>query len=666
VQVVEHILEFVSGGAWAAGSLPLWVPTVGPSFDRKVPLPADAERMAVIRGVEFYRNARLLPDGKRATQLGMLFGLNVSEQTEALRQYARLAAPYTTNASGDGQLGIFEGLTSDIDIHGKQPQSNGVRCDCVTESSASFAVRSVLSGEDDAVDRRVATNLLNYGHIHSGYHQSWALGAGQPDPYTSVHTAASRPWIVSGDAFGLMSWTTSDHAYQEFFSDDDARGLLGAVATAGLLKSERWHSTIATAVLGNLRATSKSGFAPGSAPFSSMVEPTTYDPGQGWRKIYDSVGSPNFSPHYESYIWAVYLWAYSRSGFTPLLERAQAGLTTMMENYPSKWVPTANGIAMQRARIILPLAFLVRVNDTALHRSWLTTVIDGFDGLKHCEGDWCAYREELSHPGWGGATGVPTSNAAYGTGEAPLNQENSDPVSDFLYTSNFALLGLHEAAAALQNATVSDQADRLANFIVRLQAKSTERPELDGAFMRAFDYVKWENWASDGDIGWGAWSVESGWTQSWITMTLGMRVLNTSLWELGSADNLKDIEGDFATWIPVMFPPAPPPPPPEPCSPPVPCLDNLAGNETLFYTLLTSDPNLCAPAAGSNVSHVIYKGALCGGKGSKNIQWLSMHTVDPRAGMPKSDCAWNEPIGTVYTGRCGSCAANVRLPNTVC
>jgi hypothetical protein len=31
-----------------------------------------------------------------------------------------------------------------------------------------------------------------------------------------------------------------------------------------------------------------------------------------------------------------------------------------------------------------------------------------------------------------------------GTFEAPLNQFNDDPVSDFLYTSNFALLGLHE------------------------------------------------------------------------------------------------------------------------------------------------------------------------------------------------------------------------------
>ena len=71
--------------------------------------------------------------------------------------------------------------------------------------------------------------------------------------------------------------------------------------------------------------------------------------------------------------------------------------------------------------------------------------------------------------------------------------------------------------------------------------------------MRAFDYNKWEVWASDADIGWGAWSVESGWTQSWVTITLGMRQLNTSLWDLGG--RLDTIHNDFEQWIPVMFPP---------------------------------------------------------------------------------------------------------------
>ena len=40
------------------------------------------------------------------------------------------------------------------------------------------------------------------------------------------------------------------------------------------------------------------------------------------------------------------------------------------------------------------------------------------------------------------STRTPT-NSNYGTFEAPLNQENGDPVSDLLYTTNFALLGMH-------------------------------------------------------------------------------------------------------------------------------------------------------------------------------------------------------------------------------
>lgn len=86
----------------------------------------------------------------------------------------------------------------------------------------------------------------------------------------------------------------------------------------------------------------------------------------------------------------------------------------------------------------------------------------------------------------GGSTRVP-NNADYGTFEAPLNQENDDPVSDFLYTSNFALLGLHEAAAALGDPKIKAVEDKLADFIVRIQARSTEHPDLDGAFFRAFD-----------------------------------------------------------------------------------------------------------------------------------------------------------------------------------
>jgi hypothetical protein len=71
----------------------------------------------------------------------------------------------------------------------------------------------------NASDRVVATNLLNFGHIHAGYSQPWVVGAGPA-------LTAERPWAPVGDAFGIKSWTTNDAAYRLFYKDDDARGLL--------------------------------------------------------------------------------------------------------------------------------------------------------------------------------------------------------------------------------------------------------------------------------------------------------------------------------------------------------------------------------------------------------------------------------------------------------
>ena len=43
----------------------------------------------------------------------------------------------------------------------------------------------------------------------------------------------------------------------------------------------------------------------------------------------------------------------------------------------------------------------------------------------------------------------------------------------------------------------------LSDYLVRIQVASASHPELAGAWFRAFDYEKWEFWASDGDWGYG-------------------------------------------------------------------------------------------------------------------------------------------------------------------
>jgi len=91
---------------------------------------------------------------------------------------------------------------------------------------------------------------------------------------------------------------------------------------------------------------------------------------------------------------------------------------------------------MQRARMILPLAWLVRVEDIALHREWLSEVVDGL--LKRQNASNGAIQEEISAEGWNGAARTP-NNENYGTFESPLNQDNTNPVSDFLYVLFFLI-----------------------------------------------------------------------------------------------------------------------------------------------------------------------------------------------------------------------------------
>ena len=123
--------------------------------------------------------------------------------------------------------------------------------------------------------------------------------------------------------------------------------------------------------------------------------------------------------------------------------------------------------------------------------------------------------------------------AALGCLERPvangLVEADGNPVCDLLYSCNFALIGLHEAAAATGNPFYAAAEDKLARFLCRIQIRSDAHRELDGAWYRAFDFHHWEYWASS-TWEWGPWCTETGWCQPWIAGTLALRCQKMSLW----------------------------------------------------------------------------------------------------------------------------------------
>jgi len=482
--VWEGILDWLQPGAPTLS----WTPTVRTQYDKNETLPGDALLQSIQKATQWYQDSQLLIDDS-----GMDWVYAKRTGIEPLPQGW---------VSGDGSNGILECYISKrIFLDGSQPPNPAVRADCSCESSMGLAFAGVLF--NDSTKKQIATNMLNYIFFESEISQG---------PRSDSSNAA----------YGMLSHNTKSLSH--YWGDDNARALLGTIASAALLKSNLWDDAVCRTTLANFRTTGLKGYhAGGLIDHSALVA-------NGWQ-YYWGLDGTEFSPHYQSYIWAMYLWMYDKTGFEPLLQRTRTGIQLMMEAYPDKWLAECGRMDEERAHMLLPLAWLVRVDDTPEHRSWLMSmaqyVIDKMDTSG-------ALPQAVDQPY--------TSNSQYGTGEAPIIYRTGDPATDMLYTMNFAFSGMNEAAAVTGDPDIAKAVDRIAEFLIRSQTKSESHPELEGTWYRSFDFDRWEYWGSDGDWGWGVWTTESGWTHSWITATLALRQMNTSLWDMTASSQ---VNADF-------------------------------------------------------------------------------------------------------------------------
>lgn len=480
-----------------------WQPVVAPIYNSTQPLPSDIELTAYKRGIDWYFNSKVVVgnDGNTLYEKGVF---------PMVSRIGKI--PDSINA-GDGSFGVLEGFRSSILHDGSQQSLWWRRNDCNGETAGTFALAGVVLNKPDY--------LRTGGNIGD-----WLL--------SSIMTQGYRA-NPDNPAFGLIGWNdVSKYAgdldgFNVYYGDDNARTLLGMILTGAALNTNRFDQRILEGLLAILRLSGKKGFVPDRVDHPSLAI-------EGWEAYHNSE-IVSYSGNFQAYLWACYLWAYRQTGYELFLKQAKTGIYNMMDGYPDNWGVT--GIQMDRARMLLPLAWLIRIEDMPKHRMWLKKMVDDL-GVDPVSGTIPERIQEETNRFGTGHYKFPKTNEEYGITESPIIQEDGDTGTDLLYSVNFAFIGLHEAAEATGDTFYRDVEDKLAEFLCRIQIKSEKHPELDGGWFRAFDYNRWEYWASSGDAGWGAWSIESGWSQSWITITLGLRQLKTSYWDFTSQSQIKN------------------------------------------------------------------------------------------------------------------------------
>lgn len=386
-----------------------------------------------------------------------------------------------------GKIGVFEGYISGIEPNGRQSPRPKTRGDCTGEAT-------MLPAFDWKLNKNYPARKLSARIMNNLFHGELTDNDPQSPTYGSLRFYEN---------------------ISAFYSE--GRALIACILSSELTGNYDYLPNIIRYMLSLLRTTGKLGFRRGR-----LNNPASFANGKTW-KDYQNEDYVEYRPHYQAYMWAAFLQAYVLTGHQEFLDKAKCALRMTMNVFP-KLVWT-NGITQEYARLLLPLAFLVQIEDTGEHRSWLRTVAETLlENMVECG----AIREMMGDLEYGKYP-APRSNEEYGTTEAALIQENGDPACDLLYTANYAFIGLHEAAVATSDEYYITAENKLADFLCRIQVKSQEQPYLNGCWMRGFDYELWEYYGSSADNGWGAWCVESGWTNTWIAATFGLRRLNRSL-----------------------------------------------------------------------------------------------------------------------------------------
>ena len=273
-----------------------WTPTVQPTYGKNDKLPADFERRALTRALDWVYKSHLLVTAENDEDF------RTREQEYWYRQ-PEGGLP----SDGDGRFGMAEGFTTDVDYDGNQRFRVIRRVDNHAETAMALSLGWKALGREK--DRQTAANLLDYIYFLSDFQQGPMADPTHP-------------------AFGLTAWGLPKTKPQPgtrkvSYLASDCRQITAGLAAMTALGDPKWEEHHLRYMLAVERVMGANGF--GQRMSTRVLEST------GWKhfsEINERVHASDSPPGH-------FLNAYHITGYKPFLIKAKRNLEAVMSTLPT-------------------------------------------------------------------------------------------------------------------------------------------------------------------------------------------------------------------------------------------------------------------------------------------------------------------------------------------
>ncbi len=251
--------------------------------------------------------------------------------------------------------------------------------------------------------------------------------------------------------------------------------------------------------------------------------------GREWFRQHKTRKSEYKSPHYEGWTYAAILYCSLMVENKSMVNLIERGIEGYMAQFPK--IDIEHSVGDDFSKLLIACVLLYANTKKATHKQYVKRIVEFFS--RYQDKKTGAF-PEIDPFGMHART--ESGNKKYGTGEAALYTQDTDTISDQLYSGGFIAWSLYLAYSTGDFPESMEILDKLLTYFCVIQLDSPN-PQLDGTWTRGFDYLWGEPYGANGDIGWGAYSIETGWCVGPIITALSMRLANL--------DPFPSLEKDF-------------------------------------------------------------------------------------------------------------------------